>query len=92
MKSIESQVTIFEIFYYEYDMHNTVQSWYTTQKWEANMKTCKTIIIESISTEAIQQTQQNKPNPYLNNTFFESQQQLKNQEIKGYKHEMLWQK
>ena len=53
------------------------------------MKTCKTIIIESISTEAIQQTQQSKPNPYSNIKFFESQQQLKNQEIKGYKHEML---
>ena len=53
------------------------------------MKTCETRIIKTISTKPIQQTQQNKPNPYSNNTFFESQQQLKNQEIKGYKHEML---
>ena len=53
------------------------------------METCKTSIILSISTKAIQKTQQNKPNPYSNITFLESQQQLKNQEIKGYKHEML---
>ena len=52
------------------------------------MKTCETRIIKTISTKPIQQTQQNKPKPYSNNTFFESQQ-LKNQEIKGYKHEML---
>ena len=52
------------------------------------MKTCKTRIIETISTKPIQQTQQSKPNPNSNITFFESQQ-LKNQEIKGYKHGML---
>ena len=33
------------------------------------MKTCKTRIIESISTKPIQQTQPNKPNPYSNITF-----------------------
>ena len=53
MKSTESQVTVFETFYYEHDMHNTAQSWYTTQKLEANMKTCKTSIILSISTKPI---------------------------------------
>ena len=52
------------------------------------MKAYKTIIIESISIEPIHQPQQSKPNPYSNITFFESQQ-LKNQEIKGYKNEML---
>ena len=76
----------------EHDTHNAIQSWYATQKWEANMKTCKTSIILSTSTTPIQQTQQNKPNPYSNIPFFKSQQQLKNQEIKGYKHEMLWER
>ena len=53
MKSTGSQVIVFETFYYEHDMHNIAQSWYTTQKWEANMKTCKTSIILSILTKPI---------------------------------------
>ena len=81
----------YETFYHRYDMHNTTLIKYHTKKWEANMKAYKTIIIESISIEPIHQPQQSKPNPYSNISFFESQQ-LKNHEIKGYKHEMLWEK
>ena len=88
----KTQENVYKTFYHGYVMHNTTLIKYHTKKWEANMKTCKTSIILSISTNPIQQTQQNKPNPYLSITFFKSQQQLKNQEIKGYKHEILWEK
>ena len=53
------------------------------------MRTFISSIILSISTKTIQRTQQNKPNPYSNITFFKSQQHLKNQEITGYKHEIF---
>ena len=53
-----NQVTVFETFYYKHDMHNTTQSWYTTKKWEAIIRTCKSSIILPISTKPIQQTQQ----------------------------------
>ena len=60
-------------------MHNIAQSWYTTQKLEANMKTCKTSIILSISTNSTKITQ-----TIFEHHIFKSQQKLKNQEIKGY--------
>ena len=48
MKSSRTQENAYETFYHKHDMHNTTQSWYTTQKCEANMKkTCKTSIILS---------------------------------------------
>ena len=92
MKSIESQVTVFETFYHGHDMHNIVQAWYSTHKWKANMKSYRTIIIETISTKPIQQTQQKLPKPYSNNIFSKAQYKLNIQEIKGYKHEILWEK
>ena len=60
--------------------HFTMGMIYTTQLISG--------IILSKMKDPIQQTQQNKPNPYSNITFFKSQQ-LKNLGINGYKHEIL---
>ena len=62
------------------------------------MKTCETSIILSKTIDPIQQTQQNKPNTYLDITFFKSQQlkkkkrKKKEEGIKGYEHEILREK
>ena len=53
------------------------------------MKTCETSIILSISTKPIKQTQQKITQTIFEHHIFKSRQKLKNQEIKGYKQEIL---
>ena len=69
-----------------YAQHNTSKI-YITQKWEVSMKTCETSIILSKTIDPIQQTQQNKPNTYLNITFFKSEQLKKKKKTRNQR---LW--
>ena len=53
------------------------------------MKTGETSIILSISTKPKKQTQQKITQTIFEHHIFKSRQKLKNQEIKGYKQEIL---
>ena len=80
MKSSKTQEGVSETFYHGYDIHNTTQTKYNTQKREANMKTCIVGIILPKPIKTIQQIQQNIHKPYSTSYF-----QISNKNIKSKK-------
>ena len=71
-------------------MHNTTQTRYNSKmRGRHENMYCRQQINKNLS-KPNQQTQQNIPKPHSNIIFVKTQQTLKYQEIKGFKHEILW--
>ena len=82
----------YETFYQEHEMHNTTQTRYNTQKWDTRMKNmyCEHQTIKTNKTHITNSTKI-YPNHIRTSFFFsKTQQKHKIQEIKGLKHEILW--